>query len=104
MATVFPVKEGSNYDITFTPLVDTTGLTLSVRAYLTTATSGTGTVLGTASGVSANTDVTITAVVKDLSVGNYYLEFFGDYGLSTQVVLNNGGEDYVLNVEDMRTI
>ena len=104
MSRVLKIKEGSNYTLVVKVIPATTGLTLSVRAISTSATTDTSVVLASASGVAANTDVSFSLITTDLAPDDYYLEFFADYGSASQTVLNNGGQNVVLTVEDMGSV
>jgi hypothetical protein len=102
MARAFSIKEGNDYTVRIKPLVSTLNKTLSVRAY--PVGGGSSVELGTLDGGAEDATFDIELVTSNLDVGNYYLEFFANYGLGDVVVLNNGGENIILIVENMGSI
>ena len=94
------VNEGHNYNITFSIPEDTTGETISARILVTSG-SGTGTSVGSVSGSSANTQLTIQLGIKTYTPAEYYLELWADYGGANQRIVSPApNTTYILKIQD----
>jgi hypothetical protein len=96
----FDIQEGNDYDSTFT-WGETLAETISVRARLIGG-SGTGAQIGSVAGITADTETTISLTTSNLSVGEYQLEIWRDYGGASQEMLSPApDEDIRITIQDV---
>lgn len=93
-------NEGNNYDYSFSLPESTSGETISARMLSTTG-SGTGVSVGSVSGDTANTELTVQLGIKDLAPDDYYLELWADYGGADQrLVIPSPNVQQVIKIGD----
>ena len=80
------LNEGVDYPLTLNVARSTVGETLSV-VWREKSASGTGDVIATASGVAANTDVSVTIASSIYSEGDYLMEIWSELGESDQYLI-----------------
>lgn len=86
MEYITTLNEGQDYTFTLNTPINTTGDTLSVVFKEYTA-SGVGDVIGTASGVTAKTNLPITLATSAYNEGNYLMELWQELGETDQAML-----------------
>jgi len=84
---VFHVNEGNNYDVSVVLPQDTSGYVVSARLIDISGT-GTGFSVGSSSGVTEDTELTMQLGIKNLSPNEYFLEFWMDYGGDNQKIVS----------------
>jgi len=94
------LNEGQDYTFTLNTPIDTTGDILSVvfREY---SASGTGTILSTANGSTAKTNILINLSTGVYDNGDYLLELWQNLGDSDQaLIFPTEGNTYKITIQD----
>lgn len=100
------IHEGVKKSIVLNLDIDTTGDTIEVYAFLKNDESDTGKLLGSVSGDSANTDITLaSAATHELPVGIYLIEAWVNYSTDNRRCVHPADSvDHELRVKDRRRV
>lgn len=99
------LDEGVDYTITINTSVDTSGETLTAKLFEVNGSNSWS--VGTVSGASADTDISLTLALKDRSPGFYYLEVWmdiNDTNNSRDLIVPDEADTRIIRIKDREAV